>query len=357
MLLNSLKRMSMHTLRTLLALVLTYCCLAQAQAAHMGFTQFPQSDGGQTTVFYPTEVAESIVRLGPFKLSWAHDAQPTQGNGRLVVISHGSGGSPWVHVDLARTLVQHGFVVAVPAHKGDNYRDPSEPGPPSFARRPAEVSRSIDGIASHPFLARFLSLEKVGVFGGSAGGHTALSVAGGQWSESRLRQHCEQHIAEDFHSCAGFTTSLKGDGLDGVKIWVVRRYIAWRFSDETLHKDFDPRIQAAIAMVPYAADFDRASLVKPRIPLGLVSAAKDTNQIPRFHSEVIKAACLPRCEIVMDLTNGGHGSMLSPLPPLQEGSVDERLLSDPPGFDRSAVLPELNLRIANFFLRHLVGAT
>lgn len=345
----------MHTFRTMLALLCTYCSVAQAQAAQMGFTQFPQLDGGQTTVFYPTDAAESSIQKGPFKLSWAHDAKPARGNGRLVVISHGSGGSPWVHVDLARTLVQHGFVVAVPQHKGDNYLDPSEPGPASWARRPAEVSSSIDGIASHPFLAQLLSLDKVGVFGGSAGGHTALSLAGGQWSDSGVRQHCEQHIVEDFSSCAGFTTLLKGDGLDGIKIWVVRRIIAWRFSDERLHKDFDPRIQAAIAMVPYAADFDRASLVKPRIPLGLVSAAKDVNQIPRFHSEAIKAACLPQCEVVMDLTNGGHGSMLSPLPPLQEGSVDERLLSDPPGFDRTAVLPELNQRISKFFFRHLVG--
>ena len=91
----------MYGFCTLLASVFIYCCLAQAQAAQMGFTQVPQSDGGQTTVFYPTDAAESAVHKGPFKLSWAQDAKPTRGNGRLVVISHGSGGSPWVFVDLA----------------------------------------------------------------------------------------------------------------------------------------------------------------------------------------------------------------------------------------------------------------
>lgn len=341
--------------------VLVFVCigfvLEQADAAQMGLRQVPQADGGQTTVFYPTDAAESTAQRGPFKFSWAQDAKPAKGNGRLVVISHGSGGSPWVHVDLARALVQNGFVVAVPQHKGDNFQDDSEPGPVSWARRPAEIGSAIDAIGANPLFAPILSVDKVGVFGGSAGGHTALSLAGGQWSDSRFRQHCEQHIREDFSSCVGFLMLLKGNFLDGLKVWAALRVIAWRFSDETLHKDFDPRIQAAIAMVPFAADFDSASLAKPRIPLGLVSAAKDVNQVPRFHSEAVKAACLPRCEVVMDLAEGGHGSMLSPLPPLPEGSIGARLLGDPPGFDRSAVLPELNQRIAKFFLRHLNGAS
>lgn len=347
----------MQPFRTLLVFLCTCCSVAQALAAQMGFTQHPQSDGGKTTVFYPTDAAESRVTQGPFQLSWAHDAKPTQGNRRLVVISHGSGGSPWVHVDLARALVRDGFVVALPQHAGGDYLDSSEPGPASWARRPAEISRAIDALATHPFLAPILALDKVGVFGGSAGGHTALSLAGGQWSDNRFRQHCEQHIEQDFSSCVGFTFLLKGDWLDGIKLWVARRIIAWRFSDERLHKDFDPRLQAAVAMVPYAADFDTASLQTPRIALGLVSAAKDVKQIPRFHSEAIKAACLPRCEVVMNLAEGGHGAMLSPMPPLKEGSIAARLLADPPGFDRSAILPELNQRIAKFFFRHLVGAS
>lgn len=347
----------MLTFRALLVFLLTGFGIAQTQAAQMGFTQMPQADGGQTTVFYPTDAAENPVQKGPFNFSWAPEAKPAKGNGRLVVISHGSGGSPWVHVDLARTLVQNGFVVAVPQHKGDNYLDPTEPGPVSWARRPAEISRTIDAIAANPLFAPILSVDKVGVFGGSAGGHTALSLAGGEWSDSRFRQHCEQHIEQDFSSCVGFITLLEGNWLDGLKVWGALRVIAWRFSDETLHKDFDPRIQAAVAMVPFAADFDGASLAKPRIPLGLVSAAKDVNQIPKFHSEFIKAACLPRCEVVMDLAEGGHGAMLSPMPPLPERSINQRLLGDPPGFDRSSVLPELNQRISKFFSRHLIGGS
>jgi predicted dienelactone hydrolase len=153
-------------------------------------------------------------------LSWANDAQPERGNGRLVVISPGSGGSPWVHVDLARTLVARGFVVAILQHSGDNVLDSSSPGPESWVKRPREVGRAIDQIANDPRLSPMLSLDAVGIFGGSAGGHTALSLAGGAWSPARFRDLCLQHIEEDFSSCVGFTTLLRGTGwMDSRSGW------------------------------------------------------------------------------------------------------------------------------------------
>ena len=94
----------------------------------------------------------------------------------------------------------------------------------------------------------------------------------------------------------------------------------------------------------------------PVTALGLVIADKDINQIPRFHAEAVLAACAPRCEIVMRLPEGGHGAMLSPMPPLEPGSVAQRLLSDPPDFDRGRLVPELNARIADFFVRTLTAA-
>jgi len=111
-----------------------------------------------------------------------------------------------------------------------------------------------------------------------------------------------------------------------------------------------------VAMVPFAADFDPASLKQPATALGLVIADKDINQVPRFHAEAILAACRPHCEVVMRLPEGGHGAMLSPMPPLEAGSVARHLLSDPPGFDRSRDVPALESRIADFFVRTLASA-
>ena len=52
------------------------------------------------------------------------------------------------------------------------------------------------------------------------------------------------------------------------------------------------------------------------------------------------------------MSAGGHGALLSPLPPGLTG-LAAALLNDPPGFDRSQ-LPALDRRIAGFFSRHLL---
>lgn len=321
---------------------------------NIGLTRLTQPDGGELTVFHPTAVPEAPIRQGPFTLAVALDAAPVKGNGRLVVISHGSGGSPWVHYDLARALVRRGFTVALPQHRADNYRDHSAPGPASWRIRPREVSAAIDRIAASRF-GRHLETASVGVFGGSAGGHTALAFAGGRWSEARFRDHCEQHAERDFAACAGMLTHLRGNATDGFKLWALKRVIGWKFSDTTLQEHSDARVKAALAMAPCAADFVPASLRQPRIPLGLVVARQDVHLVPAFHVERILAACQPRCELVMDLAQGSHGAMLSPAPPLDDGSLAQRLLGDPPGFPRQRAIAELNARIVGFFERHLRG--
>ena len=344
-----------RNLITFAVVLLWWCPPSVAQLVNMGLTRLAQEDGGTTTIFYRTLASESPVSQGPFRLSWAEDGEPLMGNARLIVVSHGSGGSPWVHTDLARTLIQRGFVVAIPQHAGDNYLDPSEPGPASWKRRPLEVSQAIDRVAASPKLSPLLRLDSVGVFGGSAGGHTALSLAGGEWSPARFRDHCLKHISEDFSSCVGFTTLLHGTWLDSLKLSVAKLVIQWRFGDDTLQRYSDRRVRAVVAMVPFAADFSPETLKAPVVPLGLVIAEADINQVPRFHIKVVQSVCEPRCRVLAHLANGGHGAMLSPPPPFEPGSIADRLLSDPPSFDRAKIIPELHDSIASFFAQELAA--
>jgi predicted dienelactone hydrolase len=342
----------MRKLSRLLAAALA--ALATTGFAATGLTTLPATEqDGPVTVYYPTSAAARPETIGPFRLDVAQDAAPAVGNGRLVVISHGSGGSPWVHADLARTLVDAGFVVALPQHQGDNHRDHGRPGPDSWKLRPAEVSRAIDAVGRDGRFAPLLGLDRVGVYGMSAGGHTALTLAGGRWSEQGFRKHCEAHIGEDFNACVGLALRLTGGVFDGLKQSAALGVLRLRFRDDTPQSHADTRIVAVVASVPFAADFDMTSFAAPRVPLGLVIAGQDRWLTPRFHADRVLQACTP-CERVADLPDAGHGALLSPLPPGLTGLVGE-LLNDPAGFDR-AVLPEVDRRIAAFFVRHL-GST
>lgn len=333
------------------------CALALAAAcahAGMGMARLDGLQGdGPVIVYYPTAATEQPVQRGPFNFLAAPDASPERGNGRLVVISHGSGGNAWVHSDLARELVKAGYVVALPHHRGDHAMDDDHPGPESWKLRPAEVSRAIDAVAQDARFAPLLSVDKVGVFGQSAGGHTALTLAGGRWSPGLFLKHCRAHIGEDFNACVGTATELHGDFLDGLKKLVAVGVLRQRFDEDTLVGYTDPRIAAAVAGVPAAADFDPASLAQPKVPLGLVTAGRDPWLAPRFHSDRVLAACRPRCELIAHVAQGGHSILLGPMPPLGVlGKVERHLLADPQGFDRSE-LPAVNQKIVAFFDRHL----
>ncbi len=345
-----------RTLRRLLAALAVALAFGAQAAPSLGVTELaPRGDDGPVTVFYPAGAPEQPFRLGKaLQLSLARDAAPAAANGRLVMVSHGSGGSPWVHADLARVLAGAGYTVAVASHRGDNYKDDGEPGPVSWDRRPAEISRGIDAVAADPRFGPHLLLDRVGVYGMSAGGHTALTLAGGRWSPALFARHCEAHVAEDFPACVGLITELKGGALDGFKQGLARTVIGWRFgSDDRLRDDADPRVAAVVAAVPFAADFDFESLRQPRVPLALATAEGDRWLRPALHAGRVLEVCRS-CEHFEAPPLAGHGAYLSPLPAGFEGKVG-RLLNDPPGFDRAA-MAAVNRQVLDFFQRHVAPA-
>ena len=96
-------------------------------------------------------------------------------------MSHGTGGSPLTDHALAATLARAGFVVAQPTHAGDNARDSRGAAPVSWQRRPDELRRVVDALGANPQWQSRLRLDRVGVHGMSAGGVSALALAGAQW--------------------------------------------------------------------------------------------------------------------------------------------------------------------------------
>lgn len=338
-------------MRRLLALALL-CVLGHAADAATGVTTLPAPpDSGPVTVFYPTAAAPARFVRGPFSFDLASEAAPLRGNGHLVVMSHGSGGSPWPQADLAIVLVEAGFTVAMPEHAGDNYRDMSDVGPVTWRHRPKEVSQAIDAMAADPRFAALLDFRHVGVYGMSAGGLTALTLAGARWSPALLEAHCQAHLAEDLPACVGLATSLTGGMFDGLRLAIARRVIHFKLAGQTTLEEWtDPRIAAAVAAVPIAALVEMSSLTAPRMPLGLVRAGQDAWLAPQWHIDAVRAAC-KGCVLLADMPAAGHGSILSPqptgLPPRAA-----RLLDDPPGFERAS-LPGVYDAIARFFVQNL----
>ena len=301
---------------------------------------------GSTTVFYPSSSAAREVKRGPFTMQFAPDGQVTKGNRRLVVFSHGSGGSPWPMADLARSFVEAGYIVALPEHAGDNHRDMRLAGPASWKLRPQEISQAIDDVQQDSRFAALIDFDRVGAYGTSAGGLTALVLAGGHWSPANFKRYCLAHMAEDFSACVGLASRLKGNWSDAIKVlvagWVHRLW----FGDETLYGHQDPRIKTVLASVPMAAPFELTTLAKPAIATGLVAAGQDQWLAPRAHVGAVQAACAT-CTLVLDLPQAGHGSLLSPWPVELAQSLTPMLV-DPPGFAR-ADLPMLFKKMVAFF--------
>lgn len=341
--------------------------LAASANAQVGLTQWKTPTLAQpVTLVYPTETVARSTTFGPFTLDVAVDAPVTPGRHRLVVLSHGTAGSPLPDHALAAQLARAGFVVAQVLHDGDNHLDQRLAGPESFRLRPVEAVRLMDALAVDLAWSARLDLRRVGVHGMSAGGVTALSLAGAQWRTLNLVRHCLAHPQEDEGFCfQGARTPEKRAERQArfnrarfwpefvlpadIKTWQGGRVPA---SDQPDPRP-DARVASVTAAVPVAAIFSADSLSRIGVPVGLVAARLDTVLVPRFHSDHVLAHC-KRCELLADLP-AGHFDVLWPWP----GEVAKAVAAQQwrggettPGFD-AALREAAHQRIVAFHLKHL----
>ena len=268
------------------------CCAANAQ---VGWVQTKAGDLPMTVV-YPTDVKEALQKLGPFDISVALDATPSNGNGRLVVLSHGTGCDALTLHGLASTLARASFVVLQPEHKGDNWQDQNDSGPVSWKGRPLEVSQAIDAIAKDPR------------------------------SKDEAAQRAQAYFKPQ---PAGAGELLGGSRLR------------------------DLRVTAVAVSVPVGAIFTSASLAAIRIPVGIVQADSDRLLPPRFHSSYVLANC-SRCESLDTVVGAGHFDVLWPWPDvIAQGSARV------PGGARNPAIDDARRRrsdnaVARFFSKNLL---
>ena len=336
---------------------------AQAQVGMREIT----SKGMPITLVYPTPAKAQAIRLGPFEVDLALGGELTPGKHGLVVLSHGTGGSPLADHTLAATLARAGFVVAQPLHRGDNHRDANAAGPESWQTRPKEITEAIEAVAADPLWQGRIDTQRVGVHGMSAGGISALSLAGGQWNMRSLIDHCNAHLDADIGFC------LNGLGQD--RLQVVKRRAQFALGGLTpnfmqpaylseLHGGLakgssserrpDTRIAAATVLVPVVAPFTAESLQSINIPVGVVSAGQDQALAPQFHSDYLLSQCT-RCERLAHVPASGHFDWLAPWPDAiaqQVGALQMRGGYPTVGFSAAQRQNGFDA-IATFFQHHL----
>ena len=128
----------------------------------------------------------------------------------MVIISHGAGGNAGQFGWIAAALANEGFVVVLPNHPGTTTGNASAKAAVRVWERPKDVTAVLDEIMENPQSYPFIDTRRIGMLGFSAGGYTALAVAGARVDPDRLQRFCDttDHGMSDCAFLAHFGVDL-----------------------------------------------------------------------------------------------------------------------------------------------------
>jgi len=299
----------------------------------------PNGEPLQVGIWYPTTASTSRQQLGLFHQTVAPDGPLFGDRLPLVLISHDVSGSLASHYDTALALAQAGFVVAAVTHTGDNSQDQSYVGNRrDLIDRPRQISRVLDFmLGAWPERIR-LDSTRVGIFGFSLGGFTALVTIGGIPDLSRIPQLCSDK--PEAPECR-FIKERHGDQLNAAPV-----------SDSTwIH---DPRIKTAVVAAPaLGITFAGGGLRHIKVPVQLWRAEEDQESPNSWNSNMVRDG-LPTPPEAHNVTKAGHFGFLAPCSEALAKAVP-RICQDAPGFDRSAFHREFNRLVVAFFCGKLAA--
>ena len=297
------------------------------------------SDGQRfpVAVWYPTHARpRPTTLLGPLLMDVAPDGPMAGRNLPLVVISHGNGGGPGSHADLALALASAGYVVAAPMHTGDNYADQGAAGSVSlYSGRNRQLRDTVDYMLADWQGRDRIDAARVGAFGLSAGGFTVLTAVGAQPDLRLVAKHCAESpefvckVLAHAHSplLQADTPNVGGEFLP------------------------DARLKAVVVAAPgLGFSFGPDGLANVHVPVQLWSAEQDDNVPYATNARLIRAALGPRVEFHA-VPGAVHTSFLAPCGVLKPPAI----CSDPAQFDRKAFHATMNDSVVAFFDRHLPG--
>jgi len=267
--------------------------------------------------------------FGPYRLNATRDCAVTGDQLPLVLISHGDSGSYLGHHDTAAALADAGFVVAAVLHPGNNFTDNSQQNELTiFEQRPRHISRTIDYLTQHWSAHRQLDPARIGMFGFSRGGYTALALLGAAPNKAASAQRF----------CAPW--------------WSFVIPLCRQLGDDTpeLHPVADPRIKAAAVIDPLNL-FGADSFKAVQAPVLLWASELGGDAVELSHIEAIRSqlAALRGFNVAK---GAGHFVFLAPCPAELQQDASE-ICQDPAGVDRAQLHQTLNKSVLAFFQQHL----
>lgn len=315
---------------------------ARADTFEAGFVDVTLTDpveGGpmRAIVMYPTKSAAGTTRAGLFTLAAVRDATPAPGSYPLIVFSHGSGGTDLGHHDSLEALARAGFVAAAVEHPRDNSRDDSGLATDlQMIGRPHHIVALIDGLLRHPTLGPLIDKNRIGMVGHSAGGYTALLIAGAVPNFA---------LAKEYRAAVATNPALqpylqRADAVGHQRRKPDLQYIS------------DPRVQALVLWAPgFGYAFDRDGLSKVQVPILLYRPSED-DLVPNPWGAERIARFLPTRPEYHVLEGAGHFVFFAPCPWLL-ALIERQVCTDPAGIDRVAIHERLNAEMIAFFRRTL----
>jgi predicted dienelactone hydrolase len=286
-------------------------------------------------IWYPTQAQPwPTTLLGTVLMDVAQNAPISGDDLPLVVISHGNGGGPASHADLALALADAGYIVAAPMHTGDNYADQRAFGSVFWLyRRTSELHATIDYMLTQWQGQDRINAERIGAFGFSAGGFTVLTAIGAQPDLRIIAKHC----AELPEFVCNLLSAVKSPLLNANTPALGTAFLP------------DARIKAAVVAAPgLGFTLVPNGLDSIRVPIQLWAADSDSNVPYATNTKLVREALSSRVEF-HSVADASHFSFLTPCGLL----ASPELCADQPEFDRKAFHMDMNASVITFFEKNL----
>jgi predicted dienelactone hydrolase len=302
---------------------------AQAAGFQRGMAADPEGKPLEIGIWYPSQAAAQPLAMGPVTMKVALNAPLQNKDLPLVVISHGNGGFFLSHYDTAIALADAGFVVAAVTHTGDNYADQSRST--FIMDRPRHISRVIDHMLTTWDGHAGINPARVGIYGFSSGGFTALASIGGVPDFTKVGPMCAQYPSD--YACRLIGKSGGNASAPAAS---------------AIGSAHDPRIKAAVVAAPALGFvFSPDGLKNVKLPVQLWRAEDDVIVPHPRYAEAVRLA-LPQPPDYHVVPKAGHFDFLAPCSDAL-AAVAAPICTSAAGFDRAAFHVTFNAAVVQFF--------